>query len=154
MTEPALMRPLTAAERAAVVAEAKSWLGTPWHHMADVKGAGVDCGMLLVRIYTDLGLAPKFDPRPYAQQWFLHQDEERYLAWVKKYCVQVEREETAAGDIQLYQFGRTKSHGAIVVDDELMIHAYFQAEQVEIRERRAPLVRGHIDSYWSPRVPK
>lgn len=31
-------------QRAAVVAEARSWIGTPYHNCADVKGAGVDCG--------------------------------------------------------------------------------------------------------------
>jgi cell wall-associated NlpC family hydrolase len=37
-------------ERAAVVAEARTWIKTPWRHMADIKGAGVDCAMLLVRV--------------------------------------------------------------------------------------------------------
>jgi cell wall-associated NlpC family hydrolase len=31
--------------RAAVVAEARSWLGTPFHHQGRVKAAGVDCAM-------------------------------------------------------------------------------------------------------------
>ena len=43
-------------QRAAVVAAARSWIGTPYHHAADVKGVGVDCAMLLVRVYSDLGL--------------------------------------------------------------------------------------------------
>jgi cell wall-associated NlpC family hydrolase len=47
---------MSASQRAAVVAEAKTWIGTPYHHAADVKGHGVDCAMLLVRIYGDLGL--------------------------------------------------------------------------------------------------
>ena len=52
------------AERVAVVAAARSWLGTPYHHAADVKGrkGGVDCAMLLVRVYCDLGLVEPFDP--------------------------------------------------------------------------------------------
>jgi cell wall-associated NlpC family hydrolase len=144
------MRPLNPQERSSVVEAARAWLHTPFHHCADVKGAGVDCGMLLVRVYCDLGLAPMFDPRPYAPTWFLNQEEERYLDWIKKYCVSVERAE--AGDIQLYRFGRCAAHGAIVVDDDLMIHAYLPAGEVEIRERRAPLVHGRIDGLWSPRV--
>ena len=69
-------------ERAAVVAAARSWLGTPYHHAADVRGAGVDCAMLLVRVYCDLGLVEPFDPRPYTRDWFLHRDEERYLGFL------------------------------------------------------------------------
>jgi hypothetical protein len=29
-----------AAERRAVIAEAMTWKGTPWHHRARIKGAG------------------------------------------------------------------------------------------------------------------
>jgi hypothetical protein len=65
--------------REKIVAEARSWIGTPYHNCADIKGVGVDCGMLLVRVYCDLGLVPRFDPRPYTAQWHLHRDDERYL---------------------------------------------------------------------------
>ena len=59
----------SAADRAAVVAAARAWIGTPYHHMADVKGVGCDCAMLLVRVFCDLGLVEPFDPRPYARDW-------------------------------------------------------------------------------------
>ncbi len=36
----ALMSPFT---RAALLTEARTWIGTPWHHQAAVKGAGCDC---------------------------------------------------------------------------------------------------------------
>jgi len=51
--------------REKIVAEARSWIGTPYHNCADIKGVGVDCGMLLVRVFVDLGLVEPFDPRPY-----------------------------------------------------------------------------------------
>ena len=41
--------------REKIVAEARSWIGTPYHNCADIKGVGVDCGMLLVRVFVDLG---------------------------------------------------------------------------------------------------
>ena len=28
--------------RSALIAEARSWLGTPWHHQASLKGVGCD----------------------------------------------------------------------------------------------------------------
>ena len=40
----------TGALREAVVTEAKTWIGTPFHHAARIKGAGVDCLMLLSRV--------------------------------------------------------------------------------------------------------
>ena len=50
-----------AEQRAAVAAEARKWILTPYHHGADIRGAGVDCGMLIVRVFVDLGLTPPFD---------------------------------------------------------------------------------------------
>ena len=68
--------------RAEVVATARGWIGTPYHHAADIKCAGVDCAMLLVRVYADLGLVPPFDPRPYTRDWMLHRNEEKYLGFL------------------------------------------------------------------------
>lgn len=34
------------------VAEAITWLGTPYHHQGRVKGVGVDCGTLLCEVYA------------------------------------------------------------------------------------------------------
>lgn len=134
-----------------VVREARSWVKTPYHHMGDIKGVGVDCAMLLVRVYCDLGvITPKVDPRPYPAQWFLHRDEEKYLGWVAKYNKHISPEQVQPGDIAVYKFGRCAAHGAIIVDDELMIHAYLPAGCVETIERRAPLIHGTLHSFWSP----
>src|SRR6202161_3252947 len=74
-----------AAQRAAVVAEARSWIGTKYHNCADIKGVGVDCGMLLARVFANVGLIPFVDPRPYPPDWHLHRDEERYLDFVRQH---------------------------------------------------------------------
>ena len=71
-------------ERNRVVAEARKWILTPYHNGADVRGAGVDCGMLIVRVFVDLGLVPPFDPRPYDPDWMLHRDDEKYLRFFTK----------------------------------------------------------------------
>jgi len=134
--------------REQVVAEARTWIGTRYHHMGDVKGAGVDCAMILVRVYCDLGFAPAFDPRPYPRDWFLHQGQERYIEWLEKYSVRIPAEKAGPGDIIMHRIGRTASHGAILVDDNLMIHSYAPSECVELRERR--VIRHEVDSYWSP----
>jgi NlpC/P60 family putative phage cell wall peptidase len=146
-------RSLNSEERAAIVAEARTWLGTRYHHLGDVKGHGVDCAMILVRVYCDLGFAPKFDPRPYPEQWYFHHSEEKYLAWIEKYCVRIEEKDTQPADLIIYQFGRCASHGAIILDSELMLHSYRPTGCVEIRERRAPLIHGKVHSYWAPQVP-
>ena len=116
--------------RMAVVDAARSWVGTPYHHMADVKGVGCDCAMLLVRVYCDLGLVPAFDPRPYTHDWMLHRDEERYLGFLLGRSKEVDAPE--AGDVILFRFGRCFSHGGIVVrkDPLAMVHAFSVARMV------------------------
>lgn len=117
-------------QRAAVVAEARTWLRTPYHHAADVKGHGVDCAMLLVRVYCDLDLVEKFDPRPYTRDWFLHRDEERYLDFLLARSCEVRT--PLEGDIVLFRMGRCFAHAGIVsrVAPLAIIHAFAPARSV------------------------
>ena len=56
-----------------IVAEARTWLGTPYHLQACVKGVGVDCAMLLVGIARGCGMCSQpLPPRRYSPQWALH----------------------------------------------------------------------------------
>jgi cell wall-associated NlpC family hydrolase len=124
-------------ERAKVIAEARSWLGTPFRDCADVKGAGVDCAMLLVHCFVDTGMIAPFDPRPYPSQWHLHRGEERFLSIIGRLGTEVSRE-PIPGDVIVYQFGRCYAHGALVVDRESVIHAYSLDRQVAQTWMRDP----------------
>jgi cell wall-associated NlpC family hydrolase len=140
-----------AAQRAAIVREARSWIGTPYHNCADVKGrnGGVDCGMLLVRVFVDTGLVAPFDPRPYPPDWHLHRAEEKYLGFVFDRTREVyltaphpnplpqagegvarsaagEGQCVQPGDVAVFRFGRCYSHGGIVTVAAplTIVHAY------------------------------
>ena len=117
-------------QRAAIIAEARKWIGTPYHNCADVPGAGVDCGMLIVRAFVDTGLCAPFDPRPYPADWHLHRSEERYLGFVFDRCAEVN--EPQPGDVMVLRFGRCYSHGGIVtaVAPLTIVHAYHKAKRV------------------------
>ena len=41
-----------------VLREARTWLKTPFHHQACLRGQGVDCAMLVVGVGAALGLMP------------------------------------------------------------------------------------------------
>lgn len=48
--------------RKTIVAEAREWLGTPYHHQARLRGVGVDCVGLVIGVARSLGIvAPEFD---------------------------------------------------------------------------------------------
>ncbi|MRX50692.1 peptidase [Paracoccus sp. S-4012] len=54
---------------AAIVEEARAWIGTPYVHQASVKGAGADCLGLLRGIWrARLGPEPEAVP-PYSPDW-------------------------------------------------------------------------------------
>jgi cell wall-associated NlpC family hydrolase len=130
-------------QRAAVVREAESWLGTPYHHHGKIKGVGVDCGQILIKVYSAVGLCDDFDTGYYAPQWSLHHSAEQYLAWVKRYARQV-AQPTGPGDFVLWQFGRTLSHSCIIVDwPGKVIHAHRAAGMVEWADAsKAPFLDG------------
>lgn len=133
------------ADRSAVLEEARSWIGTPWHHRQRTKGAGVDCIQFVIAVYHALGLAPNIDPGEYPADWHLHRDDERILTGLAQYAHPVDQPQP--GDIATYRFGRCVSHAAIIEDDRYIIHAYIVARAVVRTERSALEERLH--SYWS-----
>ncbi len=136
---------MQSARRAQIVAEARKWIGTPYHSCADVRGAGVDCGMLLVRVFVDAGLIPPFDPRPYPEDWHLHRTGERYLGFILERCVEIEDPEP--GDVVVFRYGRCFSHGGIVTrrDPIVFVHAFQPYGVVfeEEMERNLQLIEPH-----------
>ena len=100
-----------------IIAEAYSWLGTPYHPHARVKGSGVDCATFLLEVYgitEDIGY--------YSPERHFHSSEEQYLGWLKKFGREVKKPK--AGDVAVFKIGRCFSHGSIVVDDKTIIHSH------------------------------
>jgi NlpC/P60 family putative phage cell wall peptidase len=127
-----------------VVAEARTWLGTPYHPMARVKGVGVDCAQILAAVYGAVGLAPAdLDLGYYPPDWHLHRSEERYLAQIERHA-KGRTDEPLPGDVALFRFGRCVSHSGIVVAWPLVVHAYLgrgvvlsRADEAELQGRAA-----------------
>jgi len=121
---------LDVCQRRHVVREAQSWVGTPYHPQGDIKGAGVDCGMLLVRVFVDTGLCAPFDPRPYADDWYLHRSEERYLGFIFDRAKEVLN--PLPGDVMVFRYGRCFSHGGVVTAASplTIVHAFQPAMAV------------------------
>jgi cell wall-associated NlpC family hydrolase len=146
------MRHLEYLQRQAVVQEAISWLRTPYHHQARIKGQGVDCAMFLGEVFHRAGLTPPVEVRSlrsltpeqqasggnagfsacisiesYSPQWHLHQREEVYRGLVEQFGREIGGGLLLPGDVVLYQFGHCLSHGAIILEWPRIIHAVVQA---------------------------
>lgn len=123
--------------RADVIAEARSWERTPYHHKARVKGHGVDCGQLIIAAFVDSGAVPDFDPGYYTMDWHLHQAEERYLGFVETHLKRWDDGEMTLRErlrrepdwcpplasVIVVKVGLTFSHGMIVTGWPRIIHA-------------------------------
>ncbi len=133
--------------REQIVAAARAWQSTPFHHAGRVKGAGVDCLQLLVAVYSEVGLLPPVDTGHYPRDWHFHKSEERYLDAVSSHAYQVGVPQP--GDLALFKFGRCVSHAAIVIDWPLCIHAYFGQGVVEVDAVNGAELAGRLHSFWS-----
>lgn len=115
--------------RSAIVAEARTWVGTPYMSNAMIKGrrGGVDCAMFPLAVYAEAGFVPKeFDPRPYSPQWHVHQNEEKYFKYVLQFAHEVDAppiRQPLPADFVMFKIGNVSAHGAIVIDWPIIIHA-------------------------------
>jgi cell wall-associated NlpC family hydrolase len=111
--------------RRAIVAEALTWIGTPYISGQMVKGkrGGTDCAMILVGVYGNVGLIPKqFRPEPYSPQWHVHRSEEKYLSYVLKFAHEIEGP-PLPGDLVTFKIGNVMAHGAVVTEWPMVVHA-------------------------------
>jgi cell wall-associated NlpC family hydrolase len=117
-----------------VLEEAQGWIGTPFHHEARVKGAGVDCAMLLCEVYERAGLIGRVEIPHYPPDWHLHRDAERFLERLVAHAREIagppNGPDPLPGDVALFRYGRCFSHGAIVVAWPRVVHANFLARAV------------------------
>lgn len=137
-------RCMTRAQRDAVVREALSWVGTPYRARQCVKGVGVDCGKLLAAVYANAGVMPMVDLGEYSFQQHLHSDAEDYMAWLESVGARrIEADQVMTGDAGVWKFGRSHSHGGIVVDvgadGPVICHSYIKAG------RGVTLTRAYLD---------
>ena len=114
---------LTLAQRAAVVAEALTWVGTPYHHYGRVKGVGVDCATLLACVYENSGVSGPIDIPAYSPQWHINRVEEKYTDFIRQFADEISGD-PQPGDIVVWRFHNTYSHGGIVVSWPKIVHAF------------------------------
>ena len=139
-----------AEQRAAVADEALSWIGTNYHAHSRIKGVGVDCAQLLIGVFSACGLVPKIETGHYPIEWHLHRNEEIFSGWLAKYAILVAGlpRPPRLGDIFLFRFGRTFSHGSIYIGEGELVHAYVGRGVILSKFTEEPL-DGRASQHWS-----
>lgn len=144
---------MSAELRQAVVDAARSWLGTPYRHRQRVKGLGVDCAQILAAVYEEAGVITPLDLGEYSTQWHLHHEREVYLEWLAFAGARPIEGDPLPGDVGVWKFGLTHSHGGIVIEggpDPVVLHSYIKARRgvTLCRASEAPLATADGVQYW------
>lgn len=106
--------------RAAIVAEARRWIGTPYLHQASLKGAGCDC-LGLVRGVWRAVLGPEPETIPgYSSDWGEVGAEEPMLAAARRHLIEIDSAEAGEGDVLVFRMrsGRVAKHAGILTEGE------------------------------------
>jgi cell wall-associated NlpC family hydrolase len=122
-------------DRERIAEIAKQWLNTPYHSEARIKGAGADCAMMPLMVYHEAGIIASVPEVPhYPVDWAVHNNTPVYLDLVERVArengliavVPPPERTPLPGDFLLFHFARAYSHGVIVIDWPLCIHAHMR----------------------------
>jgi NlpC/P60 family putative phage cell wall peptidase len=107
-----------AVDRAAIVAEARSWVGTPYRHQASIQGVGCDCLGLVRGVWRALyGDEPEAPP-PYRPDWAETGGRETLLEAARRHLVEIPVSAARPGDVLLFRMSPDAclKHCAILAD--------------------------------------
>lgn len=86
-----------------ILAEARSWIGTPYRHQASAKGLGSDCLGLLRGVWrATLGAEPEAVP-PYTEDWAEPQRREALREAAERWLLSKPLAEAEPGDVVLFR---------------------------------------------------
>lgn len=112
--------------RAAVVDEARRWIGTPYLHQGSVRGAGADC-LGLVRGVWRAVVGPEPVPvPPYAPDWSEPDRDERLWRSAARFLIPLTPGPPEPGDVLLFRMraASVAKHLAIATAPGRTVHAY------------------------------
>ncbi len=113
-----------------VIAEARTWLGTPWHHQASVKGVGCDC-IGFIRGVAEPFLGKVDIPLDYTPTWHLYRAEPRMYLGFKAVAEEIDPADAIPSDILLFGAGKGPAHHcALLTPEGGLIHCYQEAGRV------------------------
>jgi NlpC/P60 family putative phage cell wall peptidase len=126
--------------RADIVAEARSWIGTPYRHQASLKGVGADCLGLLRGVWRALiGAEPEQAP-PYGDAG----RDELLLEAARRNLGEIDPAQFRGGDVLLFRWQPhlPARHVGIATTPSTMVHAQSGMTVAEIA----------LDRWWRTRL--
>lgn len=107
---------------AALLTEARSWVGTPYHEKGRVKGGGTDCVQLLAGVAINAGILDEVQIRN--SYSVVVPEGSEYIDRLLQYADEITEADVTPGCIALYKTSFGFMHSAIVVSwPDAVIHA-------------------------------
>jgi NlpC/P60 family putative phage cell wall peptidase len=138
-----------------ILAAARSWLGTPYHHQAAAKGVGCDCLGLIRGIYQELYGEAAETPPPYSRDWAEASGSETMLAAARRHLIPVEPLHARPGDVLIFRIraGAMAKHAAILSGGSLLpANASVSGCRIIHAVEGAPACEVHLSSWWRRRI--
>lgn len=110
----------------AVIAEALSWVGTPYRHQGSRKGVGCDCLGLVLGVWRALYGAVPERPGPYAPDWAQAGEREMLLDGARRHFGEKPMDQLQPGDLLLFRWRPhlPAKHAGILTAPGHFVHAY------------------------------
>ncbi|MFV0279234.1 MAG: NlpC/P60 family protein [Rhodoblastus sp.] len=121
-------------QRAAILASARAWIGTPYWHQASLRGVGCDCLGLVRGVWREC-IGPEPEPmRPYSPDWAEAAGGEPLIELGERHFWRIADGRWRAGDVLVFRFYERApaKHLAIAAGAGKMIHAHDGACVAEV----------------------
>ena len=108
-----------------IVAVARSWIGTPYHHQASTKGVGTDCLGLIRGIWRDLYVDEPEALPAYTRDWAEAQNHEPLLDAARRHLVERAPDCASPGDVLVFRWRANApgKHVGILAASTRLVHA-------------------------------
>jgi cell wall-associated NlpC family hydrolase len=106
-----------------LIREAKSWVRTPYHPQASVKGVGVDCVNFVCQVYQSADLVGEFQMPNYSMDGGMHMDSEIVEPYIIQAGFHVVETGNMPGDLLAFKIGKIVYHLGIQISSNLFVHA-------------------------------
>jgi NlpC/P60 family putative phage cell wall peptidase len=129
--------PLPSGRGGLIIAETRTWIGTPYRHQASLKAVGCDCLGLLRGVWRAVMGAEPEAPGPYSADWAEAGGGEPLIEAARRHLMEAPGREFEPGDVLLFRFRAhlPAKHCAIAVSPTTMVHAHDGAAVCEVAIR-------------------
>jgi NlpC/P60 family putative phage cell wall peptidase len=122
-----------AADPALVIATARSWLGTPYHDQASLRGVGCDCLGLARGVWRNVVGDEPFPIPPYSRDWGETGPHEVLANGAASMLIPIAMSDVGPGALVLFRMAprAIAKHVGILTAPDRFIHAYERLGVVE-----------------------